>query len=334
MFPFATYNIYIVVILLTTFISTSKYVKRKYFLLITSLNSFVIIKLVFGINGTISLSDLSELKIILFLNILILTEKYTTNQLNSKILKISFIIFGFICLAYSLIYLGRFTRFIDFIPFYSHYLSIYFGVSAALLWSVYQNSITLPFFVLISGSGTAILACLPILLAKLIYGKNIRIFIFYFLLLIFMFSTLLIVQYQTRGRMLSDISTIDRILFYIGFYKYLIIDINPMQFIVGHSFGEHIPIDKHFPEGYREYLLNERDGYIPPRMFHSDFMRIFLQYGLIGTILTGVLLWRIFAKNRLLLAVLLFAGLTNAIIYITPIFVVAFYLLKRNIKDA
>ena len=334
MFPFATFNFYIVVILLITFISANKYLKRKYFSLIVSLNSFVLIKLVLGIYGEIGVLDLSELKIILFLNILVLTEKYTTNQLNSKILKISFIIFGFICLAYSLILLGRFTRFIDFIPYFSHYLSIYFGVSAALLWCVYQKSIVLPFFVLISGSGTAILACIPILIAKMIYGKNIRIFIFYSLLSIFMLSILLIVQYQSRGRMLSDVSTIDRVLFYIGFYNYLLLDINPIQFTVGHSFGEHIPIDKHFPEGLAQYILNERDGYIPPRMFHSDFMRIFLQYGLIGTLLIGLLIWRIFAKNRLLLAVVLFAGLTNAIIYITPIFIIVFYLLKRNIKDA
>ena len=331
MFPFITFSFYSIFPVITA-ISTMRFVRKPVFILWLIILLFGVLKLTIALaTHGIRFSDLAELKIIIIIIILGLRAKDLKNY-QAKVLLLSFNIFCFVCLVYAILYLGRITRFMDFIPFFTHYLSIYLAVTAACFSAVYIRKNFSMIWVFITASGTGLLALFPVLMYKLYQLRKKK--IIFLIFLIFTFAMIIfILQVQfSRGRDINDLESIDRFIFYAASYEY-IYQMSHWKIFFGHGLGEHIGIDKFMPIAFSEYVLNERDGYIPPRMFHSDLLRVFFQFGLIGVIF---IFWSfsLVIKNKLLLFVLIFAGLANSIIYITPIMVVVYYLNRvRNEKE-
>ena len=323
-YPFVTYPAYVVVLFSSLFRYRLK-LSRRNFVLILILISFIMGKFLgFLLSSNVfRLSDLAEFKIIFFIIMLLLISRKIPQRAAST-LYTSYVLFGLACMVYVFISTGKIIRFMDLMPGFTHYLSIYFTVTAACFLAVFKSKIIPYFFVLGSASGTGLLAIIPVFLSNLL--KSVKNPVFFVVMLsagIIGISFILSVQ-ASRGRMLLDLTTIDRFLFYSAIYEY-VPTMSWKDILFGHNFGEHIAIDKYVPMHFAEYLLVERDGYIPPRMFHSDYIRIFLQFGLFGLLFMLYCLW-ISVSNRLLLIVLFMAAFANSIFYISSIMITVFYL--------
>ena len=330
-YPFVTYPSYVGVLLLP-FLRYRLKLSRKSLILIIILVSLLLAKIIEVLVSShiYRLSDLSEFKIIFFITFLLLVNRKMSRRAAST-LYISYIMFGLACMIYVFIDTGQIVRFMDRMPGFSHYLSIYFTVTAACFLAVLPNKFVPYVFVIGSASGTGLLAIIPIFLNRLIKSyKNPLFFVVILSVAIITISFVISIQ-ASRGRTLLDLTSIDRFLFYSAIYEY-IPTMSLRQLLIGHYLGEHIAVANYVPASFAEYLLEERDGYIPPRMFHSDYLRIFLQYGLLGMAIILYCLW-ISVTNRLLLSVLLAAAFANSVFYISPIMITVFYLNRISANE-
>ena len=330
-YPFVTYPSYAGVILLFLLKFRLK-LSRKNLILIIILVSLLLGKVIEALLSShiFRLSDLSEFKIIFFITFLLLVNREMSRRAAST-LYISYIMFGLACMIYVFIATGQIVRFMDRMPGFTHYLSVYFTVTAACFLAVFPTKIVPYVFVVGSASGTGLLAIIPIFLNRLIKSfRNPYFFVLMLSVAIISISFVLSIQ-ASRGRSLLDITSIDRFLFYSAVYEYFP-TMSWKHLLIGHYLGEHIAVANYVPASFAEYLLAERDGYIPPRMFHSDYLRIFLQYGFLGMGIILYCLW-ISVTNRLLLSVLFAAAFANSVFYISPIMITVFYLNRISANE-
>lgn len=330
-YPFVTYPSYVGVLLLS-FLKYRLKLSRKNLILIIILASLLLSKVIEALLSSyiFLLSDLSEFKIIFFIIILLLVKTKMSRRAAST-LYISYIIFGLACMIYVFINTGQIVRFMDRMPGFTHYLSIYFTVTAACFLAVLPTKIVPYLFVVVSASGTGLLAIIPIFLLRLFKSyKNP--FSWALILTVAIIAIYFVLSIQaSRGRTLLDPTSIDRFLFYSAIFEY-IPNMSWKHLLIGHYLGEHIPVENYVPPRFAEYLLAERAGYIPPRMFHSDYLRLFLQYGLLGMAFILYCLW-ISVTNRVLLSVLLAGALVNSVFYISPIMITVFYLNRISANE-
>lgn len=278
----------------------------------------------------------SESKTYVFLLLLGLSskgrKKISLKDLN-KYAK-SFVIFGLFLLLLSVLFTGRFLRFVDFAPFFSHYLTIYFGVSVALVIPFLKSRRWImigSLLILLNASGTGIIALIVVLsslyLKRPFSFSTILVFI---LTLIISISFLFIGQSQ-RGRSIEGFEQIDRVILSIAAIK-TIFDSSAKEILIGRPLSSSLPIDDYIEyEPVKEYILAENDGKIYPRNVHNEHLRLVLQFGVIGYFLIWSLLYRFYKERTVIFWILFFAGFTNMILSITPIIFICILISRSHL---
>lgn len=303
----------------------------SHLIIICALSSYLSLSLYyFGWN-----SGIAELKIFLSLSVLYFSSKHIRSSFAADDFIVSFIIFSIILLIiYSSFGEVRASRFIDAVPFFTHYLSTYFGLSAAFLLSIARAKYIfwLMLFILLNGSGSPLIVSVVILFVRF-YKFVFKPFHLFAALTVGLLSTVSFFSGQTdRGRDLSDFATVDRVILSSAG-----IDLARSQSatttIFGRIPGEAIGLD-HFidDDSVRNYVLAENDGLIYPRILHNDFLRIYFNFGIFGLFIFMYSLVSAI-KNISLLYGVLIASLFSSVVYVTPlIFIIYVINISSNIR--
>lgn len=300
---------------------------------------FYCMALPFVVNADIN--SLSEIKILLFIGILFLiisTRKSGVSRFSPSELGESFILFGV-----SLYLLALFSgqpafRFLDSMPNFGHYLSIYFGVSCGILLSIVPGRQVVPICLLafLNGSGTGIVCVAVVVFCRYFYS-----FKFLFSPRIFLGAALtvpLIIAFiagqDQRGRSVAEFSSIDRVVINMASFQGLS-DLRYSEVLFGVRIGNSLPILSHIEfTPIREYLEAENDGDVYPRNLHSDYFRIFYQFGILGLIGFFYLFSIGTRHNKPARYGVMAAMFFNSIIYVTPLMLVLLaVLVDRNYKN-
>lgn len=279
------------------------------------------------------ISESKPFILLLLLTLAIKTaKKYSLSHLH--IFSKSLILFGIILLFLSFLSTGRFFRFVDFTPFFSHYLSIYFGVSVALIipflkskkWILLASSL-----VLINASGTGIIALIVVLssmvLTKPLKFQTILAFIFLFMIAVFF----LFLGQNQRGRSLEGFNQIDRVVLSIAATE-TIFNSSKKELLVGRPLSSSLPLADFIEfQPVKEYILAENNGYIYPRNVHNEHLRLILQFGIIGYFLVWNLLYNLFKEKRVVFWILFFSGFSNMVLSITPIIFITIMIIRSQL---
>lgn len=279
----------------------------------------------------------SEVKFFFVLGVLSFLILNTTRMSNAVADKFSsgFIFFGFTLYFFAIISGQNFFRFLDSMPGFSHYLSIYFGVSCALICSVARNK-HVPFLVLLAllnGSGTGIV-CLAVVLTlrykKIITDLSVGRLMVSGVALSLIVAAFIAGQAQ-RGRSIENYEAIDRYVILTASLQGLR-DLNFSEIFFGVPFGSGIPVASHVDFlPLREYLEAEHGGKVYPRSTHSDYFRILYQYGLVGIALFLMLFFSATKQNLPFRYGAGVAMLFNSIVYITPLIFVMLIVLSIRV---
>jgi len=287
------------------------------------------------------INSLSEIKILLFVGILILVIFLRKNgicRFSSSELGESFILFG-VSLYLFAIYFGQPAfRFLDSMPHFGHYLSIYFGVSCGILLSIVPGRQVAPIGLLaiLNGSGTGIVCVAVVVFYRYFYSFKIlfspRIFLgaAFALPLIIAF----IAGQDQRGRSVEDFSSIDRVVINMASFQG-VSDLSYSEVLFGVRFGDPLPILSHIEFApIHDYLEAENDGNVYPRNLHSDYFRIFYQFGIFGLLGFFYLFWVGTTHNKPARYGVVAAMFFNSIVFITPVmFILLAVLGDRNDKS-
>lgn len=276
-----------------------------------------------------------DLKLFLLLAA-VLGYNYSKGNIDLDKLVRFFIYINIATLLYSLAFGGPLLRYTNSLPFAGQ-SSIYYGFLAFSLYTVAtrkQKGI-LAILILLINSGTVLVGLLVYeILTRLIYAnknrknafKQIATFIGGAAVISVLISALLIGQQETRGRSLSAITSIDRV----------ILGNNSVQFIKRNFDLEHYFLGCYWScdlkkmttefditfspigERTRGYAANEGQGFIQPKNVHSDIFRTILAFGFTGFILTYVFLYLALGRNLALLGSILLMGFFNNLLFITP----------------
>jgi hypothetical protein len=293
----------------------------RFYLYFLIANCLIIGFILFYISDDYFKEVFPELKILLSLFVIYSSIFINHFWLNKTTLVDSFIIFSFLLLGLSLSQNLNLIRFSDSAPFFSHYISVYYGLSLSFLMSVasHRQIIFLLFFLVLNSSGSSILVALVILIVRfyklLIVPKHFVLGLIFAGLLTISF----IVGQEQRGRHLSSIKSVDRyIISQAGFN--LALNQNIFETIVGSGLGEGLKLDSYIESlPVKEYLLAEYNGKIYPRSLHNDFLRIFFGYGLIGLFIFIYLIMRVTKNNTSLRYGILMASIFSSVLYVTPL---------------
>ena len=272
------------------------------------------------------LNSLSEIKLLLFVGILFLIIFHRKNgiqRFSSSDLGDAFILFG-ISLYFLAILLGQpFFRFLDSMPYFGHYLSIYFGVSCGILLSIVptRQALLIILLAILNGSGTGIVCVAMVIFYRYFYSFKVllspRIFLGALFTGILMIA--LIAGQNQRGRSVENFSSIDRVVINIASFKGLD-DLSYSEFLFGVRFGNPVPIMNYIEFApIQEYLESEYDGNVYPRNLHNDYFRILYQFGIFGLIGFLLLFYVSTTHNKPLRYGVMAAMLFNSIVFVTPL---------------
>lgn len=272
------------------------------------------------------INSLSEIKLLLFVSILFLIISLRNNgirRFSSLDLGDAFILFG-VSLYFLAIFFGQpVFRFLDSMPYFGHYLSIYFGVSCGILLSIVPSRRAVPIILLaiLNGSGTGIVCVAMVLFYRYFYSLKILFSPRIFLGAVFavVLTGALIAGQNQRGRSIENFSSIDRVVINIASFQGLS-DLSYGEFLFGVGFGNPVPILNYIEFApIREYLEAEYDGNVYPRNLHNDYFRIFYQFGLFGLIGFLLLFYAGTTHNKPLRYGVMVAMLFNSIVFVTPL---------------
>lgn len=323
---FSISNYFVLLVALTT--GLKKNIFNKIFFYFLTFFFFFILKIFidWSTDVFLDLSWLAEAKILitLFLFSITLNKIKIWNLLfkSSKDVIDSFIIFSSIFIIGALISGFGIFRFVDKFPIDLSYISIYYGICVYILMPISSGwrFIILVILLLLSGSGSAIAGGLIVVVYRIMnldIGKIkktlIVSFSIFFLLGTFIFGQVL------RERDLSNFETIDRYILSLAGIEYISKNFTFKEHLIGMPYGSDVNAGKYMSNSIRDYLYAENNKKIFPRNFHSDYLRIYLQYGSLGSILFLFALFYFFRKRKILIFALMISALANSVFYITPI---------------
>ena len=289
------------------------------------INIWVLIILIYGLvvfsysyfNNNDLIILLTESKILL--PVFLLSFKYKL-KINYDVLSRFIIIVFFLTLFHAMVFYNVIFRYMDIYQNYTGMISIYYGF--LLIFLMYNCSskkilYLLVLCLLITGSGSAILASIPVIYYKFrtqIQGK----FLFFFisLIIISLFVYTLIITQISRGRSLDTFETIDRFILISSYLKYLFNEFNFKLFLIGNGLGQEMNFLLKYMNNpiFEGYIMNE-SKYISGKNLHNEFFRIFSNFGLPFLILLILQIKKIFPKPLFLSFII--ACLFNSIIYPT-----------------
>lgn len=222
-------------------------------------------------------------------------------------------------------------RYIDKLPSGS-VISIYMSVILAFAFILDHRRlprILLFGFILLLGSSTGLVALLAGLAAqwtlsrsRIPTGRLILACLAVFILAVLLYFYTL----HYRGRDLLDLASLDRFQLSYAGVTYIWDTLTFERFLFGYGVGADISdVIQYFPpnSSVLYWIKNSRaaDGFTG-LAFHNEYLRVFVNFGIIGTILIW---WSIirFLQTPALRWAIIFASLLNSTIYVTPIFVFA-----------
>lgn len=268
------------------------------------------------------LNALSEIKLLLFLTLLILTRHLSASIFEK--LKITDVTIGFIVTiillgSYVISEGGSIIRFADSSPVYITSNSIYVGVVAMMLIiaSPIKFKVPLIFTIIINLSTTPLLGLYTHLLALVKDKKIIALITTLFIIFIF-------VSQMLRGRDISEFLEWDRVQLAIAYYKSHISLIDPPTFIFGQ--GPVIPLGDQFIKNISNdkvanYVILETQPQFSS-ILHNEYLRIFHSYGLSGLFIISFIIYRALKIVPLFFPPLIFMMMTNSILYVTSIMII------------
>lgn len=300
-------------------------------------------------NGQFTINP--EIKSIFFIAIasLILVNKKKSNDLSrlNNIFNI-IIIYSFFWFIFSVLFNQKILRFTDdlFIFRQFQWSSVYFGAFFVVIYAISKlkfHKISSFIFVLLSGSGTALIGLFTVIFASnyIYIRKNIlRIFIKKRFLagsiLVLTIFGIFIISQLDRNRNILDFSTIDRYVIQSSFLSYYFENFSIFNFLVGKGFSDDITefvnyVDKNsFVYGYINLKLSQFGG---AAILHSEFLRLINNFGIIGY---GIFLRQIFLlvqKDKILFSGLLMMGFFTSICFTNSIFLLLVTLYDYRIND-
>jgi hypothetical protein len=186
------------------------------------------------------------------------------------------------------------------------------------------------FFILLSGSGTAYVGLVCIVMLKL----NRRNFVLYACLgfiIIFAF----IASQTSRGRLTGDWADIDRLVIMYSTINFLVQEFTFLDWIVGKGLNYKLSesfylLTALFSNEISGYLLAEGLGYGSGRNFHSEHLRLLLHVGLLGWTLYWLLL-RKFLQGTDLFFPIFIMSFFSSVVLITSVLLVLL-LFSRSIS--
>lgn len=274
---------------------------------------------------------LTETKILL--PVFLLVFKYKLKIDYNLLSKYFLFIFGILFL-HALISLNIIFRFTDYYQNYTGMISIYFGfLLIFLIYNVDSKKISylLILSLLITGSGSAILASVPVIFykfRKLIKGRFM--FLFIIIILTSLFIYILLITQVSRGRSFEDFEAIDRYILFTSYLNYLYNEFSFKLLLFGNGLGENMNFLLKYMDNkiFEGYIINESE-FISGKNLHNEFFRIFSNFGLPFLIIIMLQIKKIFPKPLFLS--FLIACLFNSVIY--PTFFSILILLKQNKND-
>ena len=274
-------------------------------------------------SGSLSNPEIKLLPILFGIACLGLLRNIGTDYRFQTFLFGTITLFTIVGLALSVTSGGAVFRFPDYLPVKHGFISIYYGSVCVLFVALDENkrrNLIYFLYVVLSGSGTALLGAFVILAFRFAHVSFVRkaLFIAGALLL---FTVLEVTQGQ-RGRDLSDLDTLDRYVIQAGYVSWLQDVASPPQILFGcgiacemESMPNYIKLDP-----FRAYLIAESDGFLSGRNLHSDHLRIFNHFGLIGWALAVLTLYRALQGNKHLFWAIMAMCMLNSILTTTPFF--------------
>ncbi|WP_146735160.1 hypothetical protein [Thioclava sp. F1Mire-8] len=274
----------------------------------------------------------AEAKIsILLLSLIALNAITRSNRIipNIKALSLTMIALNFVLLIAAQ---GSF-RFIDKIS-WTGMISIYMSVVLSFIFIIDTNKTRRAIilgFILWLGSSTGIASLMAGLITRYVSKNGLpslrRVILVLPISLIFVIS-LYFYALDFRGRDLLDIYSIDRFQLTFAGINYIFSTADASDFLFGYGVGQPLSeIYEYFPKhaSVVAWLLSSRasDGFTG-LAFHNDFLRVFVNFGIIGSVLIWTATLKSVRSNEIRSA-LLVASLVNSTIYINSIFLFAIF---------
>lgn len=275
-------------------------------------------------SGSLSNPEIKILPILFGIACLGLLRNIGTNYRFETFIFRIITLFTIVGLTLSVTSSGAVLRFPDHLPFKYGFISIYYGSVCVLFFAFNEDkrrNLIYFLYVILSGSGTALLGALVVLafrIAHVSFGRKA----FFIAGILLLFTVLQVTQAQ-RGRDLSDLETIDRFVIQTGYVSWLQDVASPTQILFGcgiacdmESMPRYIELDL-----FRAYLVAEADGFLSGRNLHSDHLRLFNHFGLIGWALAVLTLYRALHGNKRLFWAIMAMCSLNSILTTTPFFI-------------
>ena len=313
-------------------------IKRDFlfFSCIFLLAAFFILNSFFHINSSPGclLNIITEGKFIFFLCSLYFYHKAQNlrgEKLHSRDIKYFadiFILGSFAYIFIAYVTMDKIFRFPNYLGFSTDINSSSYGFIVLILLIASKdllNFLVLSILLIISGSGSCLVAYLYVLFSKRNFlFKNIS-FLGQknsYLLIIAIFSAItmfFLLGQSYRHRSIFNIMSIDRVNIFIAYINYLGENLNIYSALFGNGpFVLVVDMMKFVPtDEVRNYLWVE-PGIMGARVLHNDFLRIFHTYGLLGI---GVLFLFIKRLKYLWFKPILIVALFGSPFFSTPLFV-------------
>ncbi|MBN2906940.1 MAG: hypothetical protein JXJ18_09560 [Rhodobacteraceae bacterium] len=229
--------------------------------------------------------------------------------------------------AFLVIAKGQF-RYIDQVPsggVISIYMSVIFAIVFLLDRNLIRRGLILGFMVWLgSSTGLAALVAGVVVQRSFSRGRFSTLYALLALVLLVVFSVLLYrYTLDFRGRNILDLASIDRFQLSSAGVRYIMDTVDLRRFLFGYGTGSELDgILESFSTdaSVLPWLVRARaiDGFTG-LVFHNDFLRVFVNFGMVGSVLVWGTLFR-FLRAPELRAMVIVASMLNSTIYINSIF--------------
>ena len=259
---------------------------------------------------------------IIFFSLLIIAKNFGFISSINDFTKFNIIWFticiSFILFLFSFLFNGFSFRFVDILVNFGVANSVYFSVILVVLAS-YSSGLQLLFLsllILLNASGTGLVGLIAIYFFRYVYNSRS---IILFLVLLISVSLFFYFGQNDRSRSVLDLMSIDRFVISKAYIEYSFGNSDYLQFLFGRGFASDITPMVSYIDDIKiiEYLMMEGD-YISSQNLHSEYLRNFNSFGIIGLIIILVI-WFRFIGLELTFSMSLM-GLFGSVFYITPVF--------------
>ena len=261
---------------------------------------------------------------------------YSRRNIRLDIIISLFIYINVALITYTLAFHGSIIRYTNSLTFAGQ-TSIYIGFVAFCLYTAAntKQKFMLALLMLMINSGTVLVGLVAYEVISIFTRtdaikknafKKIAGFIGTVAVVALLWFALLISQEETRGRSLSALTSIDRVVLSNNALQFLKRNFDVEHYLFGCYWSCDLKkLTTEFDITYsptaaivRDYAALEGQGYIQPKNVHSDAFRTILAFGMLGFFLTYVVLYLALKRDLAVFGSVFLMGLLNNLLYVTP----------------